>query len=72
MDFFARVFIPRLHFMYIYIYYAFERSSSIEFIIRDENFFKVTFFEITKPFKFFFFFSGISSFITTMRWSRST
>lgn len=40
----------------MYIYYAFERSSSIEFIIRDENFFKVTFFEITKPFMFFFFF----------------
>lgn len=40
----------------MYIYYAFERSSSIEFIIRDENFFKVTFFEITKPFKFFFVF----------------
>lgn len=40
----------------MYIYYAFERSSSIEFIIRDENFFKVTFFEISSSRSSFFFF----------------
>lgn len=43
----------------VYIYYAFERSSSIEFIIRDENFFKVTFFEITSRSSFFFFLVGL-------------
>lgn len=40
----------------MYVYYAFERSSSIEFIIRDENFFQGYVFRDYKSFKFFFFF----------------